>query len=748
MATKKEKQSSTKVNKLMGSLQSFLDRLSTNTYFTSTPNSKDLTNIVDKIDDSLSTILNNSMNNTGVPNISRLYSRISNDDEAKKKIEELFEDKSLMDGLLSSYVENKYITDLDQEIDTVCKYMPKLLEALSTKKDNVLSSDHFSNDYINNIRVKGLEKQENYDDNIKLMKQSYELSELTEKIFDKTAKYGEQFIYVVPYKKAMQKLLNRKSATSSVNLNVAEGTIITESGTIKMDENIMQDAKESNITGFKVEFCKSNMIESIIENYKFVNDSLTAISESSLNETSLKDQTTVGSNKPKKVFDKTIRDDEKLSFSYDDNSQDGLIVGNQKASKEKELSIPGCVVKILDRARVIPIYIEDLCLGYYYVEVFNRHPMEFDNKLISPAIYTTAANRNLQQQNKREAQDNTVKFIASQISQQIDANFINKNQDLRKEIYMILKYNDLYSDNVDSVRVSFIPPEDMVHSYFSKDEKTHRGISDLYKGLIPAKLYCSLYITYVLGILTRGFDKRVYYVNQSVETNIAKSLLNVVNQIKKSNFGVRQIDNLNNILNITGRYNDLIIPRSPSGNTAIDFEVMPGQSIDPKQELLEALEHAAVNSTDVPIEVVNSRQTADYAVQVVMTNSKFLRHIYNRQSRFNHILSELFTKIYNAEFNDDQILEVILPPPMFLNITNTNQVVTNARDFANTIIEMEMTGEPQDDLVKDKYSRLIQEYFLGSYIDLKMMNELKIRAQHLAAVERAAESEGDGGEEV
>ena len=748
MATKKEKQSSTKVNKLMGSLQSFLDRLSTNTYFTSTPNSKDLTNIVDKIDDSLSTILNNSMNNTGVPNISRLYSRISNDDEAKKKIEELFEDKSLMDGLLSSYVENKYITDLDQEIDTVCKYMPKLLEALSTKKDNVLSSDHFSNDYINNIRVKGLEKQENYDDNIKLMKQSYELSELTEKIFDKTAKYGEQFIYVVPYKKAMQKLLNRKSATSSVNLNVAEGTIITESGTIKMDENIMQDAKESNITGFKVEFCKSNMIESIIENYKFVNDSLTAISESSLNETSLEDQTTVGSNKPKKVFDKTIRDDEKLSFSYDDNSQDGLIVGNQKASKEKELSIPGCVVKILDRARVIPIYIEDLCLGYYYVEVFNRHPMEFDNKLISPAIYTTAANRNLQQQNKREAQDNTVKFIASQISQQIDANFINKNQDLRKEIYMILKYNDLYSDNVDSVRVSFIPPEDMVHSYFSKDEKTHRGISDLYKGLIPAKLYCSLYITYVLGILTRGFDKRVYYVNQSVETNIAKSLLNVVNQIKKSNFGVRQIDNLNNILNITGRYNDLIIPRSPSGNTAIDFEVMPGQSIDPKQELLETLEHAAVNSTDVPIEVVNSRQTADYAVQVVMTNSKFLRHIYNRQSRFNHILSELFTKIYNAEFNDDQILEVILPPPMFLNITNTNQVVTNARDFANTIIEMEMTGEPQDDLVKDKYSRLIQEYFLGSYIDLKMMNELKIRAQHLAAVERAAESEGDGGEEV
>jgi hypothetical protein len=745
--TKKEEQrSSKKINKLMDSLQSFMDRISSNTYFTSTPNSRDLNNIVGKIDDSLSTILNNSMNNTGVPNISRLYSRINTvtgDSETKRKIEELFEDKSLMDGLLSSYTENKYLTDLDQEIDTVCKYMPKLLEALSTKKDNVLSSDHFSNDYINNIQVKGLEKQENYADNINLMKSTYDAAEFTDRLYDRTAKYGEAFVYIVPYKKAMAKLLRNKSISTmqSTNLNCSEGTIITESGVEKMQLNgeiTLETLKESGIKDIKLEFDQSSMIESIISNYNIVSEKRKVISESALNE-SLEDETTIGQHKLKKPLDKTVRDD--LSFEYDGNSQDGLIIGNEKSSKsKKELKVPGCVVKILDRARVIPIYIEDLCLGYYYIEVFNKNPMEFDNKLISPAVYTTAANRNLQQQNKKEAQDNTIKFLAGQISQQIDANFINSNQDLRKEIYMILKYNDLYSNNVDSVRVSFIPPEDMVHSYFKKDEKTHRGLSDLHKGLIPAKLYCSLYITYVLGILTRGFDKRVYYVNQSVETNIAKSLLNVINQIKKSNFGVRQIDNLNNILNISGRYNDLIIPRSANGNTAIEFEVMPGQQIDPKQELLEILETAAVNSTDVPIEVVNSRQTADYAVQVVMTNGKFLRHVYNRQSRFNHILSEVFTKIYNAEFEDDQILEVILPPPMFLNITNTNQIVTNARDFANTIVEMEMIDE-EDETVKNVFTKLMQEHYLSSYIDLNIVNELKIRAQHIAAVEKAPEEE-------
>ena len=119
------------------------------------------------------------------------------------------------------------------------------------------------------------------------------------------------------------------------------------------------------------------------------------------------------------------------------------------------------------------------------------------------------------------------------------------------------------SQGVDRVRVTYLAPNDVEHIKFKEDPDTHRGISDIAAGLIPAKLYCCIYICNTLGILTRGQDKRVYYVKQNVEQNIAQTLLNVINQIKKQNMNIMQIENMNSILGITGKYNDYIIPVGP-----------------------------------------------------------------------------------------------------------------------------------------------------------------------------------------
>ena len=74
-------------------------------------------------------------------------------------------------------------------------------------------------------------------------------------------------------------------------------------------------------------------------------------------------------------------------------------------------------------------------------------------------------------------------------------------------------------------------------------------------------------------------DKRVYYVQQSgVETNVAKTLMNVVTQIKKGNFGVRQLESINNILGIVGKFNDYVVPTGPNGEAPIRFEMMQGQN--------------------------------------------------------------------------------------------------------------------------------------------------------------------------
>lgn len=88
-------------------------------------------------------------------------------------------------------------------------------------------------------------------------------------------------------------------------------------------------------------------------------------------------------------------------------------------------------------------------------------------------------------------------------------------------------------------------------------------------------------------------------------------------------------------------FNDYIIPRGPSGNSPIDFEVMQGQSVEYQTEFMTMLEEMSVNSTDVPMEMIQMRNSVDYSSQLTMSSSKFLRKVYNRQSKFQMNLTRI-----------------------------------------------------------------------------------------------------------
>ena len=376
--------------------------------------------------------------------------------------------------------------------------------------------------------------------------------------------------------------------------------------------------------------------------------------------------------------------------------------------------------------------------GYYYIEVDGPYnPVGDYDKMQDPTMSLKGSNSilstnsMLDQSNK---QNTIIRFLANQISNFIDAKFINANQDLRNEIYTILKFNyDNNSSHMNKVRVTFIPPDDMEHVYFNMNKDTHRGISDLDKAMFPATLYCAMYITHSIWNMTRAQDKRVYYVNQTVDTNISKTLLNTINQIKKGNFGIRQIENINHILNITGMFNDYIIPRSPGGQAPIDFEVMQGQQVEWQTEFMTSLEEMAVNSTDVPMEMIQMRNSVDYSSQFTMSSSKFLRKVYNRQSKYQKNLTRIFNKIYNNEFDDNIQLSVVSPPPMFLNITNTNQMMTNVNEYSQSVAQLILDPDEQDP-IKNEVIREINKYNLGSYLNIQELEDIAHKAkQHVAA---------------
>lgn len=754
----KKKSSSGIINRLSNTIQNNLDNLYSKTYYSQPSNKQDLESIKSKLDSSIDNIVSVNMDNTGKGTMSTLYSRMQQqgsnlkpgDKESGKSLESLINDSQVIEAGLMGFINNTTtVFDYDNKIDTILKYMPRLQEALDTRKDNVLSADHFSKDYINITSSNITNDSETYNEHIKFIKETYKFQDLTDEIYEQASKYGEAFVYVVPYKKAVARLLKQKNNTRA-ELNIKESTIITESGNIQMDDlpkDITPEMfKEAGLDNIELE-CYTGAINSVVENTMRFEKACQSLNEMSLNYegTNFSEETILESAENirdivKGRFQKTIKDD--LSFEgFDDRGQDGLVDKNtakRKTKDDKFINVPGTIVKILERKHVIPIYIEEYCFGYYYIEVDGPYnPVGDYDKMQDPTMSLKGSNSilstnsMLDQSNK---QNTIIRFLANQISNFIDAKFINANQDLRNEIYTVLKYNyDNNSSHMNKVRVTFIPPDDMEHVYFNMNKDTHRGISDLDKAMFPATLYCAMYITHSIWNMTRAQDKRVYYVNQTVDTNISKTLLNTINQIKKGNFGIRQIENINHILNITGMFNDYIIPRSPGGQAPIDFEVMQGQQVEWQTEFMTSLEEMAVNSTDVPMEMIQMRNSVDYSSQLTMSSSKFLRKVYNRQSKYQKNLTRIFNKIYNNEFDDNIQLSVVLPPPMFLNITNTNQMMTNVNEYSQSVAQLILDPDEQDP-IKNEVIREINKYNLGSYLNIQELEDIAHKAkQHVAA---------------
>ena len=315
------------------------------------------------------------------------------------------------------------------------------------------------------------------------------------------------------------------------------------------------------------------------------------------------------------------------------------------------------------------------------------------------------------------------------------------------KIYAILHYNEQFDINrTNNIGVTFIPANDIVHCYFELDEDTHRGISDLKDSVVPAMLYILLYLTDVIGKITRSTDKRVYYVKQNVEQNIARTMMNVVKQIKKGNLGMRQIESMNNILNIIGKYNDFIIPQGPTGEAPIQFEIMPGQDIQTPTDMMDRLEESAINPI-LPYEFLNSVLQQDFATRFTMSNYRFLRTIFTRQNKVEIFASAMYTKIYNYEYNEYfSEIAILLPPPTYMVLQNNSQLLDNVQNMAEKISMTYLDRETDE--VKAEFNKLYIRDALSSYIDYdKVERFIQVAKLNIKANSEPAANDGEDAEQ-
>jgi len=730
---------------LLSSIRKGLANLYGRTYYTPPDGDSELTHLTDRINDSMGKIINDINYSTGLSSISTLYAKAidyQNDPKVADGFDNLFKDMANDGSVYNVFFNNRSLRLFDAEIDMICKYMPMLEDALGVLCDNVISSDHFSKDFIfisdENVSVEN--NKELFYNNIKVLKDKYDLLIKFQDIIYNTSKYGERFYYIVPYERAIKKLLDNpdnKFVTSHEAMSLTESGILKQTPALKESGDVFVNTINKKEQSLDVEFTfnMSNSLSKEIVAHEAAANRLKHIKESALNFNEATTSTV------------SLVANDKLDASpfYDDTTSNGLIVaGDNRFNTKEDWGLNGCVFKELNRYKIIPVRIEDLILGYAYLEN-DRYGLDDDFPVSDTTTPVNAMGINVATdleatKNSAVISDSIVKTVASKLSAAIDTKFIKLNKDLSKEIYTILKH-DLQAGKKNKYNVTFLPPDDVVHCYYKLDPDTYRGISDLYKSMIPAKLFIGLYITNTIGAMTRAQDRRVYYVKQSgIDTNISKILLTTIDQLKRQNFNIRQLESMKNVLNILGRFNDFVIPTDNSGNAPVQFEVMQGQQIDPQTDLMEKLQSMAVNSTDVPFEIVQARQSMDYAIQASMSNSRFLKKIYNRQTIANRFLSSIMTKLYRGEFNNPTaVIKVNLPTPMFLNLTNTNQIIQNANDVAQAA--MEAFSDDLDDNAKQIFFNNLKGKMLESYIDMEMI----MRVKEATKIEYAANQQQDQG---
>lgn len=765
---------SKKINKNIDLLNQKMDSLYKNIYITRPDNKNNLNMLINNLDTAIDQL---NTKETSVSGMSELLRRIDNKNSSNVSklmgsVNDLFSDQNLIGNLFANEDMHNYIAGQNRNFDMICKYLPKLLDALEIKRDNVLCSDNFSKDFINPKSLKSNKLEtDKFVSNCKRLELEYDCSKFLEKTYMNTSIYGEDFIYIVPYNIAFERLLKRSNyrknnarlgsayyyeSASYESLECLKENYtetkdfksFKESTCVNLSEQEMSDLNK-NLKGTKLtlHFNESNIIESSINEYAmFINkrdleklQSLNSMHENahrSLNEASETDLND--------MFKDVKFNNDKLSVT----ANDGLILPDSLSRDPDKIdkNMNGAVVERLPRENILPIYIGKKCLGYYYFEFEeDKNACGFCGGTHStPGISNAGKMAHDMNENQQEL---LVKYIASKISSAIDTRFINANKDLKEEIYAILQYNDKFdATRTNNIGVTFIPAEDIIHCYFAFDEHTHRGISDLQKSLIPAMLYILLYLTDIIGKITRSTDKRIYYVKQNVETNVARTMMNVVQQIKKGNMGMRQIESMNNILNIVGKYNDYIIPLGQSGDPPVQFEVMQGQDIQTPTDIMEKMEEAAVNATGVPFEFVNSTMQQDFAIRFSMSNTRFLKSIYTRQRDTEKFFSKIYTKIYNYEFNENNsLIEIILPPPTYLVMTNNAQLIDNIIGLTDKIIDTELVDE--SDEVKNEFKKLYTRSYLGTYIDFSAVERLRETAKVNVESKKNPNTEDGGGDD-
>ena len=682
---KNDKRNAEELSKLVQGQNKIIDNIGSTIY--GTKNSDN----IDDLKKNVSLIINDFKDDIGGEIIAKLNNKernFSKDENLRlNKLKDSLENNSNIAQFQQMLTSMNSSVAKYEDLMIMTKMMPKLKSAKNLMVNSIMSPDDFTKQLALSISLNGKSLSSNNDNNGVLTTLNSEIKAITKKynftgeikhIISATLTLGKYYVAVLPYEKLYNDLLKSKANKNKLNNKIGRLQENVTFELLKESEDIIKSAFVNTPNDIKIE------LKSMYDNIEVYNESSSLFDDELLLEAITK--TKNNSNTTKEELMKKFNDVSSIT------SKDGLIDSN-KPYENQNLNLTGCKIKRLDPRRLIKVSIDTTILKYYYFD---------DNKTVNMIKSPSFKFRSMvTQDNANNGVDAIYKNLGELLYNKLDTQFIKNTVDIKEQLYDVLKYADAMNN---PLKVISLDPE-LVQEFEIND-----GESMFEQSIFYAKLYLPLLMSSLSAKIARSNDIRAYYVETDAAGGVTSMVMNAINTLKKNNRSFYSMSSLGKVISNFSVFEDVYITKSQD-TKPIDFDVIQGQSVDMPTDTLEMLESIAVESSGVPLAMIQSEADVEFSRTYTTLNLKVMREALDYQIDLNPAIENFLKMILLAEKSgygndvDDVIksLDVTLQSPMVLLINNLLENLSNAKEVASNINEIVYGSSQEQDGRSDAF---------------------------------------------
>jgi hypothetical protein len=678
---------------------------------------------------------------------------------------------------------------LRQDIDLVVSQIPEYYTSIGMVRDAICEADVVTGRLSRDIKFDKANLSESEKENviskIEEVEEKLELNQIIKNhmVFN-TLQYGEGYVYVIPYSKVFADLHKyRTSASDKATGNVVSmfndtsssldgygyhehavekrlsDTIVMEAAPIPAQSKKKKGDYKRNTGMYQesVQLFTEAEIQEINPSYHSVKDKGdekydeqakvdTAIDESiteiAKNISYIEDDIAIpvieqSSHDLIAVYREKYRE---RNESYIQESKTFFeSVMDEKNEEDKDAAVPpefskikGVYMKILPATKLIPIRIDRVVIGYYYVSDLTRPEEAGDRKnsglhgytLRTPSIGFDTFSPDQMFADK----------LANKIINNFDLKFMRDNVSIHKQIVAVLQAHKF---NEARMRFIFIPAEHVVQCTINKDG-AGKGHSMLEAGLVTSrmymflKLYCLLYQINNSGI-------RAYYLRTSgIDKNYKALIQDTIRKFAARRVTANDIFNYRNAMPKVSGGSEMVMPLGPGDKRPIDIENIAPAEAPLSMDLLNQSKDEAINANPVPSAMVQGAMSElEFAKEVETSQERFHTYCASLKIDLNPDITRLYRIIMRWETDiDPKILNTLtfafrqstakklaVTTEMLNNFNGVWELASSTLLTKAEMKDMEADTEESGGVAREFKKAMISEY-LGSAIDVDRLEEL------------------------